>query len=145
MGWAAVRDGLAAAPAVLYLAGIFWTLGYDTIYAHQDKQDDALIGVKSSARRLGEATRPFLWAVYAAATLLVAVAGWLAGLSWPFYPALLAAAAHLAWQAHAVRTDDWADCLAKFRANRTTGLLVLAAIALGHLPLGHLPLGHLAG
>lgn len=133
MGWAAVRHDLAAAPAILYLAGICWTLGYDTIYAHQDKQDDALIGIKSSARRLGGATRPFLWVVYALTVLLLALAGALAGLAWPFYPALAAAAAHLAWQAWQVRTDDWRDCLDKFKANKLTGLLVLAAIALGHL------------
>lgn len=135
MGWATVREDLGPAPLLLYLAGIFWTLGYDTIYAHQDKQDDALIGVKSSARRLGSATRPFLWTVYVLAVGMLALAGVLAELAWPFYPALALPAAHLAWQAGRVRTDDWADCLAKFRANRDTGLLVLAAIAVGHLPV----------
>ncbi|MFC3226476.1 4-hydroxybenzoate octaprenyltransferase [Marinibaculum pumilum] len=140
MGWAAVTDGFAAAPAVLYLAGIFWTLGYDTIYAHQDKQDDALIGVKSSARRLGGATRPFLWAVYAMTIVLVALSGWLAGLAWPLYLALVLPAAHMAWQTVRVDIDDWQDCLNKFRANKLTGLLVLAAIALGHLAAAPLPL-----
>ncbi len=135
MGWAAVRHDIALAPAILYLAGICWTLGYDTIYAHQDKQDDALIGIKSSARRLGGATRPFLWAVYALTVLGIVLAGALAGLAWPFYPALAAAAAHLAWQARQVQPDDWRNCLDTFRANKLTGLLVLAAIALGHLPV----------
>jgi len=131
MGWAAVT-GAPAWPAVaLYGAGIAWTLGYDTIYAHQDKQDDALIGVKSSARRLGAATRPWLFAFYGVSLALLALAGALAGLAWPFTLGLALAGAQLAWQAGTVDIDDAADCLAKFKSNGLFGGLIFAAIVVG--------------
>ena len=133
MGYAAVADGLAAPSLVLYAAGILWTLGYDTIYAHQDKEDDALIGVKSSALRLGDRTRPALYIFYIGAALLIAVAGWLAALAWPFYLLLAAALAQLLWQAADVKLDDPGDCLEKFKSNRLAGWLVLAGIVTGHL------------
>jgi 4-hydroxybenzoate polyprenyltransferase len=128
MGWAAVTGDLAPPALLLYAGGIFWTLGYDTIYAHQDKEDDVLIGVKSSALALGAATRPALFAFYAAAIALWSAAFLAAGLAWPIWPLLALAALQLAWQAATVRIDDPADCLAKFRANRLTGWLVLAGI-----------------
>jgi 4-hydroxybenzoate polyprenyltransferase len=133
MGYAAVADTLAAPSLVLYAAGILWTLGYDTIYAHQDKEDDALIGVKSSALRLGARTRPALFAFYVGAAILIGLAGWLAQLAWPFYLLLAAAAAQLLWQAADVDINDPADCLAKFKSNRLAGWLVLAAIVAGQL------------
>jgi 4-hydroxybenzoate polyprenyltransferase len=133
LGWTAVTDGLAWPPALLYFGGIFWTLGYDTIYAHQDKEDDARIGVKSSALALGERTRPFLFAVYAAAVALWGVAGHLVGLGAPFWIGLAGAALQLGWQAARVNTGDPADCLAKFRSNRLVGWLLLAGIVGGHL------------
>jgi 4-hydroxybenzoate polyprenyltransferase len=126
LGWAAATGSLDWAPALLYLGGIFWTLGYDTIYAHQDKEDDARIGVKSSALALGERTRPFLFIVYAAAAGFWGAAG--SGLAWPFWAMLAAVTAHLFWQAAAVRLDDTQDCLAKFRANRHVGWLLLFGI-----------------
>jgi 4-hydroxybenzoate polyprenyltransferase len=132
MGWSAVAGGLALAPLLLYAGGIAWTLGYDTIYAHQDREDDALVGIKSSARRLGARTRPALGAFYAAAVLLFAAAGAQAGLGWPFWIALAAAALQLAWQVRGVDIDQPADCLAKFRSNRIVGWLVLAGILAGH-------------
>ena len=97
MGWTAVTGAPGAPALLLYAGGIAWTLGYDTIYAHQDKEDDALVGVKSSARRLGDRTRPALFASYAAAALLFGAAGHAAGLSWPFWVALAAAGAQMAW------------------------------------------------
>ncbi|MCH9012981.1 MAG: 4-hydroxybenzoate octaprenyltransferase [Proteobacteria bacterium] len=133
LGWAAVTGGLGPPALLLYAAGVAWTLGYDTIYAHQDKEDDALIGVKSSARRLGEATRPWLYAFYAAAVVLIGVAGALAGLAWPFYLGLGLAAAQLAWQAARVDIDAPADCLAKFKSNKGLGLIVFAAIVAGRV------------
>src|SRR5579871_4940160 len=83
MGWTAARGDLTLAPLLLYIGGIAWTLGYDTIYAHQDKEDDALIGVKSSARRLGARTRPALFLFYGVAVALFALAGHMAGLASP--------------------------------------------------------------
>lgn len=133
LGWAAVTGGLAWPAVLLYAAGVAWTLGYDTIYAHQDKADDAIVGVRSTALRLGAATRSWLWGFYAAAIALLAAAGLAAGLAWPFAVALAAAAAHLAWQVAGLDPDDPADCLARFRANRHVGLIVFAGIVAGRL------------
>jgi 4-hydroxybenzoate polyprenyltransferase len=131
MGYAAASGTLGPAALALYVGGIFWTLGYDTIYAHQDKEDDALIGVKSLALRLGKRTRPALCFFYAAAISLFGWAGVLMDLAWPFYVVLALAAAQLGWQAATLDADDPADCLRKFRANRLFGWLMLAAILLG--------------
>ncbi len=133
LGWAAVRGELAAPALALYAAGLFWTLGYDTIYAHQDKEDDLLFGVKSSALKLGARTRPWLFVFYAAAAALIGLAGHLAGLAWPFYAALVAATAQLAWQAGRVDIDDAKDCLAKFKSNRLFSWIVLGGIVAGQL------------
>jgi 4-hydroxybenzoate polyprenyltransferase len=133
MGWSAVAGGLATAPLLLYAGGIAWTLGYDTIYAHQDREDDALIGVKSSARRLGTHTRPALAGFYAAAIALFGAAGAAVSLDWPFWIALAAAAVHLGWQVARIDIDSPADCLAKFRSNRIVGWVVLAGIVAGHI------------
>src|SRR5215469_12675556 len=118
---------------LLYAGGICWTLGYDTIYAHQDKDDDALIGVKSSALALGQRTRPFLFVFYAAAVLLWAAAGTRAANAWPFWLGLVIAAAQLGWQAATVDIDDSADCLAKFRSNRFVGWFLLLGIVAAHV------------
>ena len=133
MGWAAATGALAPPALALYAAGIAWTLGYDTIYAHQDTEDDALIGVRSSARKLGAATRPWLFAFYGIAVALMALAGALAGLAWPFYLGLAGAGAQLAWQAAKVDIDDAADCLAKFGSNAWLGWIVVAAIVAGQI------------
>ena len=132
IGWTAVTGTLGWPPLLLYLGGIMWTLGYDTIYAHQDKADDARIGVKSSALALGSRTRPFLFAFYAGAVALWGASGAAAGLGIAFYLALAAAAVQLGWQAARVATDDPADCLAKFRSNRAVGWLLFAGIVAGH-------------
>jgi 4-hydroxybenzoate polyprenyltransferase len=131
MGWAAATGSLGWPPVLLYLGGIFWTLGYDTIYAHQDKEDDARIGIKSSALALGHRTRPFLFAVYAATAGLWGMAG--SALAWPFWAALAGVTAHLFWQAAQVRLDEPFDCLAKFRANRHVGWLLLLGIVAAKL------------
>jgi len=133
LGWAAVRGDLGTPAVLLYAAGIFWTLGYDTIYAHQDKQDDLLIGVKSTALRLGDATRPWLAVFYTATMVLLAASGYHAGLGWAFFALLLVAGAHLAWQVAKADIENPADCLMRFKSNRTFGFLVLAAILAGHI------------
>ncbi len=132
IGWAAVTGSLGWPPLLLYAGGICWTLGYDTIYAHQDKEDDARIGVKSSALALGERTRPFLYAIYVAAAALWGAAGFAAGLGVLFWLALAAVTAQMLWQAKQVATDDPADCLNKFRSNRWVGWLLLTGIVAGH-------------
>ncbi len=132
IGGTAVTGALAWPVLPLYLGGVFWTIGYDTIYAHQDKEDDVRIGVKSSAIALGPHTRPWLFVFYGAALVLWAVAGHLGGLGAMFWIGLAAAAFQLGWQAARVTTDDPADCLSKFRSNRAVGWLILGGIVAGH-------------
>ncbi len=133
MGWAAVRGELDPAAVALYAGCVLWTLGYDTIYAHQDKEDDALVGIKSTALRLRDATRPWLFAIYGAAIFLLALAGYLAHLAWPFFAALALAGLHLLKQAARTDLDDPAACLAAFRSNRTVGWIVFAGIVAARL------------
>jgi 4-hydroxybenzoate polyprenyltransferase len=108
-----------------------WDLGFDTIYAHQDREDDAFAGVKSTARLFGERTKPFLAASYVAALVLIVAAGAFAGLSPLFYPALIPAAGLLAWQVWTLDVHDPAHCLRLFRLNRETGLAVAGAVLVG--------------
>jgi 4-hydroxybenzoate polyprenyltransferase len=133
MGYAAAAGRLDAAWVALYAAAILWDLGFDTIYAHQDREDDALVGVRSTARLFGAHTRPFLAACYSAAMASLVVAGWLVSLGAWFYPALVLPAALLARQVIALNIDDPADCLRLFRANREVGLAVGLAILAGWL------------
>jgi 4-hydroxybenzoate polyprenyltransferase len=133
LGYAAAAGRIDAAWAALYGAAILWDLGFDTIYAHQDREDDALVGVKSTARLFGERTRPFLAACYGAALAMLALAGWYAGLGAWFYPALALPGALLFHQVRALDIHDPALCLRLFRANREAGLAVAAAILVGWL------------
>jgi 4-hydroxybenzoate polyprenyltransferase len=133
MGWTAVRGDLGWPAILLYLGGIAWTLGYDTIYAHQDKEDDALIGVKSSALALGKLTRPFLFLFYLVAVILWAAAGEVAGFGLLYHVALILVLFQLFWQAAKVDIDDPADCLVKFKSNRVTGWLMLVGIVAAHV------------
>ncbi len=128
MGWAAVNGSLGWPPVILYVGGILWTLGYDTIYAHQDKEDDVLIGVKSTALRLGHATRGWLVFFFGGAIALFAVVGWMDGLGWPFYAGLGLAGLQAVWQMVTIDIDDPADCLRKFKSNRLFGWLVLGGL-----------------
>jgi len=132
VGWSAVTGGLSAPAVVLYAAGFFWTLGYDTIYAHQDKADDALVGIKSSARRLGDATVPWLWGFYGVTLAFMALAAVLRGAGLLLIPGLALVALHLVWQIRTVDIDDPANCLRRFRSNRDLGLLVFLALLAGH-------------
>lgn len=133
LGWAAATGSLDGPPLVMYAAGLFWTLGYDTIYAHQDKEDDALIGVKSTALRLGLNTKPWLLGFFALAVLLLGLSGWLAGLAWPYYLFLFLAWLQTIWQVSDLEIDDSNDCLAKFKSNRYFGWLVLGGILAGRV------------
>jgi 4-hydroxybenzoate polyprenyltransferase len=133
MGWAAATGRIDGAALLLYVGGIAWTLGYDTIYAHQDKEDDVLIGVRSSALALGARTRPFLFVFYAVAAAFWAAAGAAAGMGWPYYAGLALMTAQLFRQAARVDIDDSADCLAKFRSNRWAGWIFLVAIIIAHV------------
>ena len=133
MGWTAVTGTLGWPALTLYAAGLFWTLGYDTIYAHQDKEDDARIGVRSTARRLGTASRGWVAGFYVATAGLLALAGWLAGLH-PIYLVGLAVATALQMRRVAAwRMDDPLDCLARFKAESGYGLIVLAGLLAGRI------------
>lgn len=133
MGWAAVTGSLTLAPVFLYLAGIAWTLGYDTIYAHQDKEDDALIGVKSTALRLGDKTKTWLWGFYGATLVLLALAGLSAGIGWVYFAGLLICGFQLLRQVRDTDLDNPDECLAAFKSNRDFGAIVFAALLAGTL------------
>jgi 4-hydroxybenzoate polyprenyltransferase len=133
LGYAAGTGHLDPAWAALYAAAILWDLGFDTIYAHQDREDDALVGVRSTARLFGEKTRPFLAACYGATILALALAGWLGGLGVWFYPMLILPAALLARQVIVLDIHDPGGCLRLFRANREVGLAIGLAVLAGWL------------
>jgi 4-hydroxybenzoate polyprenyltransferase len=135
MGWAATWESLSLAPLILYAAAIAWTIGYDTIYAHQDKEDDALIGLKSTALRFGKDTTFWLSLFYGVTLGCLAFSGWLVGAGIWFFAGLLAAAAHLAWQVATLDVDDPANCIERFRSNHGFGAIVFVAIVLDVIPV----------
>lgn len=131
LGYAAIAGFVDWTALALYAAGIVWTLGYDTIYALQDKEDDALIGVKSTARLFGTRSQLWIAGFYDLTLIGLALVGWLAGLNWPYWVSLGVAFVHFAWQVLALRPDHSGDCLTKFRANRDLGLIVFTGFLLG--------------
>ncbi|MCK9543078.1 MAG: 4-hydroxybenzoate octaprenyltransferase [Novosphingobium sp.] len=127
VGWAELRgDGLEVL-AALYVGTICWVIGYDTIYALQDREDDALVGIRSSALRMGAHVRGGVAAFYGAALAFWALAFWLLRPDWVALLALLPMAVHLTWQVLSLRGDDGGNALARFRANRFAGLLMALA------------------
>jgi 4-hydroxybenzoate polyprenyltransferase len=131
LGYAAAAGRIDLYGALLYGAAICWDLGFDTIYAHQDREDDALVGVHSTARLFGERTRPFLAACYGAAVVLFGLAGWSSGLGFRFIAALALPAGLLAWQVDSLDIHDPGRCLKLFRANREVGLAFAFALLAG--------------
>jgi 4-hydroxybenzoate polyprenyltransferase len=130
LGFAAVQGRLGWPAFVLYLGAIAWTIGYDTIYAHQDREDDALIGMKSTALKFGRATRGWLVLFYSVAWSAITFAGVAAGAETMFLLGMVGAGAQLAWQVVTLNIDDAENCLRRFRSNREFGLIVFAAILL---------------
>ncbi len=130
MGWPAAFGELGWPSLVLYAGSISWVIGYDTIYAHQDRDDDSLIGIKSTALLFGERTPAMLTKFYAAAVVLIGVAGLMAGGGFIFIVGLIAFAAHLTWQVLRIDIDDPAYCLVLFKSNRDAGLILFAAMLL---------------
>lgn len=130
MGWAAVTGGLAPAAFLLYIGGIFWTLGYDTIYAHQDIEDDMRAGIKSSALWLGARARQWVQYFYAAAILCFVLAKYSSGASILTGLLLLPVAAHALWQMKTWDPTSAESSLRIFRSNSVFGLLVLVLLAL---------------
>jgi 4-hydroxybenzoate polyprenyltransferase len=128
MGFAVTVGRIDAAALVLYAGSIAWVIGYDTIYAHQDAEDDALIGIKSTALLFGERTHQALMVFYALAVVLIGVALMLAGARWFAWIGLAAFAAHLIWQIRRLEISDPALCLRIFKSNRNAGLLLFAGL-----------------
>jgi 4-hydroxybenzoate polyprenyltransferase len=130
-GYAAITGKLGAAAGLFYAGCFFWTIGYDTLYAFTDIQDDLLVGVKSSAIRLGESAYAWLYAFYAAAIGLMLAGGIAAGMGLIFIIAMIMPGLHLYWQMRKVRIDDPVLCLRLFKSNRDTGLLIALALLIG--------------
>jgi 4-hydroxybenzoate polyprenyltransferase len=130
MGWPAVLGRLDAATLVLYAGTICWVIAYDTIYAHQDREDDALIGVKSTAILFAERTRPMLIAFYSLAVILIGIAGYLAGAGIVFGLGLAAFAVQFGWQVRRLDISDPVLCLRVFKTNRDAGLILFAGMIL---------------
>jgi 4-hydroxybenzoate polyprenyltransferase len=127
VGWVEVRGDHLASLAALYAGSICWVVGYDTIYALQDVEDDELVGIRSAARRLGERVRGGVAAFYATALALWALAFWTLRPDWLVLLALLPMALHLAWQVATLEREDGGNALARFRSNRLAGLLMALA------------------
>ena len=128
MGWSAAYGSLALPPLLLYAASIAWIIGYDTIYAHQDREDDALIGVKSTALKFGASTPYWLTGFYGAFWLLLALAAHQAGAGRVFAATMLALAVQLAWQIVTLDINNPANCLKRFRSNHGAGALIFVGL-----------------
>jgi 4-hydroxybenzoate polyprenyltransferase len=128
MGWAGLTGSLSVAAVLVYIAAIVWTIGYDTIYAHQDKEDDALIGVRSTARLFAADTKIWLGGFYSVMGLLLALAFWLSGVGFPAYLGLLVALALLAYQIVVLDIDNPTQCLALFNLNGKVGLILFIGL-----------------
>jgi len=128
MGFAVTFARIDLVALVLYAGSIAWVIGYDTIYAHQDAEDDALIGIKSTARLFGERTKPALVIFYGLAVVLIGTAFWLAAVRWPAWLGLAAFAAHLVFQIRRLEIGNSALCLKLFKSNRDAGLILFAGL-----------------
>ncbi|PIR39564.1 MAG: 4-hydroxybenzoate octaprenyltransferase [Alphaproteobacteria bacterium CG11_big_fil_rev_8_21_14_0_20_39_49] len=135
MGWAAVKDSINLTGVLIYTACIFWTIGYDTIYAHQDKNDDAALGIKSTALKLGVHTRKYLYFFYLTTTILFWIVGILTGSGILFHLFLIIGLIHLYWQANTVDFNVRSDCMAKFSSNRYYGMIIFIGVMLGKIAL----------
>jgi 4-hydroxybenzoate polyprenyltransferase len=131
LGWTSIHNDFSYAALVLFFGGVSWTMAYDTIYAHQDKDDDAMIGVKSTALKFGDATVYWLVFFFAAALILIDVALWLVAAPWFAHVGVAGAAVHALWQISRFNGDDANQCLKLFRANRMFGLIILAGLLIG--------------
>jgi 4-hydroxybenzoate polyprenyltransferase len=128
MGWAGIFGRLSLAPLVLYAASILWTIGYDTIYAHQDKEDDELIGVRSTARLFGDKTRAWLVGLYGATLVLMLVAFVMADTGVFSYLGLLIAGGMFAYQILVLDISDGAQCLTLFKSNNKVGAIIFVGL-----------------
>ncbi|WP_321338703.1 4-hydroxybenzoate octaprenyltransferase [uncultured Cohaesibacter sp.] len=128
VGWTSITGQLALAPVLMYLGAIVWTIGYDTIYAHQDKEDDVMIGVKSTALLFAENTRGWLSLFYGVMVLCMAACFAVSGVSWPAFVGLALAGLHMGWQIWKLEIDNGSQCLALFRSNTQIGWIIFAGL-----------------
>ena len=135
MGWAAIFGSMALAPVILYGSAVAWTIGYDTIYAHQDKEDDEVIGLKSTALKFGAHTARWLSLFYGITWGGLAFSGWLVGAGLVFFIGMILAGAHLIWQIVTLDIDDSQNCLDRFRSNHGFGAIVFFALVLDIIPV----------
>ncbi|XP_038995878.1 4-hydroxybenzoate polyprenyltransferase, mitochondrial-like [Hibiscus syriacus] len=132
LGWSAIKGSLDPAIVLpLYFSGVFWTLVYDTIYAHQDKEDDIKVGVKSTALRFGNSTREWTTGFGIASISSLSLSGFNADIGWPYYAFLAAASGQLAWQIWTVNLTCLTDCNRKFLSNKWFGALIFSGILFG--------------
>ncbi len=129
VGWASVTGGLAVAPIIFYLGCVLWTIGYDTIYAHQDKDDDRTLGLNSTALNLTGDHRIWIGSFYVGAVALWTLGGLLAGAGVTLIVAMIIASAQLAWQVTTLNMSDRTSCLVRFRSNRLIGWIIFAGLA----------------
>ena len=130
VGWSSIFASVSLAPALLYIGCILWVIGYDTIYAHQDLEDDALVGVKSTARLFGDKTKMALVLLYTGALIFFTASMFVAGISWPAYAGLALGAGHLAWQIIRLRIKDAEQCQQLFHSNSQFGWIFFIGICL---------------
>ncbi|CCB67031.1 4-hydroxybenzoate octaprenyltransferase [Hyphomicrobium sp. MC1] len=128
VGWAAIKGSIGLPALALYAGCVFWTVGYDTIYAHQDKEDDALLGLGSTALKFGEDTVSFVGGMYALAGVMWLVAGALAGAHLVYFLAVVLVFLQMSWQVSTLDIGDPANCLRRFKSNRDVGLALLAGL-----------------
>lgn len=128
VGWAAITGTIGLPAIALYAGCVLWTIGYDTIYAHQDKEDDALLGLGSTALSMGDRTVSFVGVMYGLAVILWLVAGALAGAHLVYFLAVTLAFLQMSWQVATLKTDDSANCLWRFRSNRDIGFAVFLGL-----------------
>ncbi|KAJ4912997.1 4-hydroxybenzoate polyprenyltransferase [Raphanus sativus] len=132
LGWTAVKGSLDPTLVLpLYLSGVCWTLVYDTIYAHQDKEDDVKVGVKSTALRFGDNTKLWLTGFGTASMGLLALSGLSADLGWQYYASLVAASGQLGWQIGTADLSSRTDCSKKFVSNKWFGAIIFSGVVLG--------------
>lgn len=131
LAWAAVQGAVGEVALMIYTACILWTLGYDTIYGHQDKEDDIHVGVKSSSIKLGQKTKPFVMMMYGGTVILLCAAGWLVGMDWFYFAAITMVTAQFIWQTVTLDINDPDNCLTRFKSNRDAGLIIFIGCLLG--------------
>lgn len=127
VGWTSLTGSLVLAPALLYAGGVLWTLAYDTIYAHQDMEDDVLVGVKSTALKFGERSKTIIAIFFTTALILIDAAVWQAGGSWVAHAGVALAALHALWQVKTFEPANSPLALRLFKTNKWFGLIITAA------------------